>query len=145
MNSDSIQAEGFQNLLHSFDIGNNGFFVPDRQTHVQDVDQRKLCDTGRHKRLLRGIQFQADVRHTADWRVRVAGDADGFAAVLLHSMAPRGTEMVCDYLNFGEEFWSWDNIDKTFAQLCDGKDHAIKFLEPKVDFFTRHPSQFAEK
>lgn len=67
------------------------------------------------------------------------------AAVLLHSMAPRGTEMVCDYLNFGEEFWSWDNIDKTFAELCGGQDHAIKFLEPKVDFFTRHPSQFAEK
>ena len=64
------------------------------------------------------------------------------AAVLLHSMAPRGTEMVCDYLNFGEEFWSWDNIFKTFADLTGGKDHALKFLEPKVDFFTRHPSQF---
>ena len=68
------------------------------------------------------------------------------AAVLLHPLAPVGTEMVLDYLNCGEDFWSWDNIFATFADILPGEtSHKLKFLEPKVDFFKRHPSQFAQK
>ena len=51
-------------------------------------------------------------------------------------------EILADYKNVDP---SEIETDKTFAELCGGQDHAIKFLEPKVDFFTRHPSQFAEK
>ena len=65
------------------------------------------------------------------------------AAVLLHPIAPQGTAMVLDYLGFGENFWGWDRIFDTIADFCDGKtEHQLKFLEPRVDFFTRHPSQF---
>lgn len=64
------------------------------------------------------------------------------AAVLLHPLAPQGTEMLRDYMNLGEELWNWDNIFSTLSDLCSGEDHKLKFLEPKVDFFTRHPSQF---
>ena len=64
------------------------------------------------------------------------------AAVLLHPLAPKGTEMVRDYMNLDENVWSWDNIFSTLSDLCGGNDHKLKFLEPKVDFFTRHPSQF---
>lgn len=67
------------------------------------------------------------------------------AAVLLHPIAPVGTEMVRDYLNIGDELWNWDYI---FYGLADNilkgeTEHEIKFLEPRVDFFKRHESQFA--
>lgn len=63
------------------------------------------------------------------------------AAVLLHPIAPRGTEMIREYLMSGEELWDWSNIFDSFETIY-GNDRKLKFLEPKVDFFTRHPSQF---
>ncbi len=66
------------------------------------------------------------------------------AAVLLHPMAPKGTEMILEYLQLGKDFWSWDKIFDTMASFTNGQDHKLKFLEPRVDFFTRHPSQFAQ-
>lgn len=65
------------------------------------------------------------------------------AAVLLHPMAPNGTEMLLEYLQLDKSFWSWDKIFDTMAAFTGGKDHKLKFLEPRVDFFTKHPSQFA--
>ena len=65
------------------------------------------------------------------------------AAILLHPLAPKGTEMVREYLNMDESLWSWDNIFDTFSTLLNNtNEHEIKFLEPRVDFFTRHQSQF---
>ena len=63
------------------------------------------------------------------------------ATVLLHPLAPKGTEMVRDYMNLDESVWSWDHIFDTLRTICGG-DRKLKFLEPKVDFFKRHPSQF---
>ena len=65
------------------------------------------------------------------------------AAVLLHPMAPKGTEMLLEYLQLDKSFWSWDKIFDTMAAFTGGEDHKLKFLEPRVDFFTKHPSQFA--
>lgn len=65
------------------------------------------------------------------------------ASVLLHPMAPVGTEKVLEYLKLDESFWSWDRIFDTISDFCGGKDYELKFLPPKTDFFTRHPSQFA--
>lgn len=66
------------------------------------------------------------------------------AALLLHPIAPQGTEMVREYLCIGEELWSWDYIFDSFAEsiLKGATEHEIKFLEPRVDFFKRHESQF---
>jgi len=65
------------------------------------------------------------------------------ASVLLHPIAPRGTAMVLEYLGLDEDFWCWDNIFDTIADFCKGEtEHQLKYLEPRVDFFTRHPSQF---
>ena len=66
------------------------------------------------------------------------------AAVLLHPMAPNGTEMLLEYLGLDESFWSWERIFDTLADFTEGKDRKLKFLEPRVDFFKRHPSQFAQ-
>lgn len=66
------------------------------------------------------------------------------AAVLLHPIAPQGTEMVREYLNIGDELWNWDYIfDSLGDTILKGETaHEIKFLEPRVDFFKRHESQF---
>lgn len=64
------------------------------------------------------------------------------ATVLMHPIAPEGTEMILEYLTLNEEFWNWENI---FAPIYDFMEspetHMVKFLEPKVDFFKKHESQ----
>ena len=64
------------------------------------------------------------------------------ATMLMHPIAPQGCEMLREYLNFGKDFWSWDNIFKTCAELCgDESEHEIKFLEPRIDFFPMYRSE----
>ena len=57
-------------------------------------------------------------------------------------MAPKGTEMLLEYLQMDESFWSWEKIFEPLSAFA-AEGHKLKFLEPRVDFFTRHPSQFA--
>jgi len=59
------------------------------------------------------------------------------AAVLLHPFAPVGTEKLGEYLAV-ENLWSWENISRPLEP-----GHEFKFLEPRVDFFEKHPSQLA--
>lgn len=61
--------------------------------------------------------------------------------VLSHPIVPFGCEMLREYLGFDESFFSWDRIfDSVYDFITP--DHSLKFLEPRVDFFTRHESQF---
>jgi methionyl-tRNA synthetase len=65
------------------------------------------------------------------------------AAVLMHPIAPKGTEMIRDYLALGEELFSWERIFDTLADLIpDRETHYFKFLEPRVDFFEKHECQY---
>lgn len=63
------------------------------------------------------------------------------AGVLLHPMAPFGTEKLREYLQADERIWSWDNIFEPLTFFTE-KNHKLKFLPPRTDFFTRHESQF---
>ena len=63
------------------------------------------------------------------------------AAVLLHPMAPFGTEKVREYLQVDERIWSWDHIFEPLTAFIE-PNHKLKFLPPRTDFFTRHESQF---
>ncbi|MBN2737583.1 MAG: class I tRNA ligase family protein [Spirochaetales bacterium] len=64
------------------------------------------------------------------------------ATTLMHPIAPMGTEMIRDYFNLGEDFWSWDRVfDSLYDFIPDTEKHEFKFLEPRVDFFEKHPSQ----
>ena len=63
------------------------------------------------------------------------------AAILLHPMAPFGTEKIREYLGAGEEFWDWKTIFEP-VNYFTGKGHKLKFLPPRTDFFTRHESQY---
>lgn len=60
------------------------------------------------------------------------------AMTLMHPIAPRGTELLCEYLGFDKSIWSWDNVFDTFTDICKSKgetEHMMKFLEPRFDFF----------
>ncbi len=75
---------------------------------------------------------------------------DGFhgvrtAIALMHPFAPEGTEMAREYLNLGEDFWDWGRILEPLSTFFDPETHEMKFLEPRVDFFKRHPSQLDTK
>ena len=65
-------------------------------------------------------------------------------AVLLHPMAPIGTEKLADYLQVDDRIWSWDTIFEPL-NFFTGDNHKLKFLPPRTDFFTRHESQFASE
>lgn len=68
------------------------------------------------------------------------------ATVLMHPIAPEGTEMISDYLNLDKELWSWDNIfDPIYSFMDNPEEHRLKYLDARVDFFKKHPSQLEEK
>lgn len=62
------------------------------------------------------------------------------AATLFHPIVPEGCEMIRDYLNVDERIWDWQYI---FEPLCFfmPPNHRLRFLEPRVDFFKKHPAQ----
>ena len=70
------------------------------------------------------------------YMIRIAG-------VLLHPMAPFGTEKLREYLEVDERIWSWETILEPITYFT-GKMHKLKYLPPRTDFFTRHESQFAQ-
>jgi len=62
------------------------------------------------------------------------------ATTLLHPFAPEGTQRVAEYLHFSDDLWSWEHIRKPMRYFMQ-ENHEFKFLEPRVDFFFKHPSQ----
>jgi methionyl-tRNA synthetase len=60
---------------------------------------------------------------------------------LLHPIAPVGCETVRDYLLLPERIYSWDNIFETLPEIFGCDEITPKFLEPRFDFFPKHPSQ----
>lgn len=101
-----------------------------------------------NKRWAEGMR-EADAKGDEALRRRTL--IDGFhgvrtAIVLMHPIAPEGTEMAQEYLNVGPELWDWERIfEPIYALIQDPESHELKFLEPRVDFFRRHDSQIAEQ
>ena len=62
---------------------------------------------------------------------------------LIHPIAPRGCELIREYLNVDENVWNWELIFEPITTLMDDAEtHELKFLEPRFDFFEKHESQF---
>lgn len=62
---------------------------------------------------------------------------------LLHPIAPEGCEMIREYLCVGDKLWSWDHIFDPLEELIINKEtHRLKYLEPRVDFFQKHETQY---
>ena len=60
------------------------------------------------------------------------------AMVLMHPVAPEGTELLCEYLGFGKDIWNWEHVFDTLTDLAKANgetEHRLKFLEPRFDFF----------
>lgn len=81
---------------------------------------------------------EADKADDNELRMKVLANAFHMvrvAAVLMHPVAPKGCEMLREYLGFDEDFWSWDKIFDTLEDFCEEAEHQLKFLEPRIDFF----------
>ena len=63
------------------------------------------------------------------------------AAILSHPIAPESTENIAKYLGVGNELYDWANAFSTLGEML-GDNHALKELEPKVDFFSRPEWQY---
>lgn len=63
------------------------------------------------------------------------------AVTLLHPVTPDGCEMVRDYLGVDERIWDWQYIFEPIEFFVE-PNHRFKTLEPRVDFFKKHPSQY---
>ena len=57
---------------------------------------------------------------------------------LFHPIVPEGCEMICQYLGADRSIWDWQTI---FEPLDIKPGHKLRFLEPRVDFFSKHPTQ----
>ena len=64
------------------------------------------------------------------------------AMLMLHPIVPAGAELVREYLQIDERVWSWKYAFKPLSFFYPSKPHKFKFLEPRVDFFKKHESQF---
>lgn len=62
------------------------------------------------------------------------------AAALFHPITPLGCEMIREYLCVDDRIWDWKYIFEP-VNFFMKEDHKLKFLEPRVDFFKKHPSQ----
>lgn len=65
---------------------------------------------------------------------------------LLHPIAPKGCEMVQEYLRVDDRIFNWEYIFDTLESILEDPDHhELKFLEPKVDFYKKPAWQFAQE
>lgn len=65
------------------------------------------------------------------------------AMVLLHPIAPNSCRNLAQFLKLKEDVFSWEKIEQPIYEFVKDKNNYIpKFLEPKQDFFKKHPSQF---
>jgi len=62
------------------------------------------------------------------------------AAALFHPIVPAGCEMIRAYLGADERLWDWNYIFEPLS-FFTGPNHAFRFLEPRVDFFSKHSTQ----
>jgi methionyl-tRNA synthetase len=68
------------------------------------------------------------------------------STVLVHPIAPRGCEKIREQLVVGDAFWSWAHIFEPVTFFMeDPEQHVLKVLEPREDFFEKHPSQIRDR
>lgn len=92
------------------------------------------------------VNSMKQAESTEDDELRKQVLIDSFHAVrvtmtLLHSIAPTGCEMIQDYLHADKKIWNWEYIFEPITFFLDS-NMQLEYLEPKVDFFKKHESQF---
>ena len=67
------------------------------------------------------------------------------AITLLHPVAPTSIENLIKFMGISEDIFSWDNEEKLIYDFIENPtNHKPTFLNPKEDFFVKHPSQYEE-
>lgn len=65
------------------------------------------------------------------------------AMVMLHSVAPSGTENLAKMLGCSDDVFDFNRINEPiYIFFEDRENHRPAFIEAKFDFFKKHPSQF---
>lgn len=118
-------VEKYENLVAEFKFNEIILLLDEyfRATNQDWATRSKIDDENERKQLI------ADTLH-----------AIKIGTTLLHPIAPSGAELVAKYLKADDKLWDWNNINKTFADICPDVDEFL-FLEPKFDFFKKHQSQ----
>jgi len=62
------------------------------------------------------------------------------AAALFHPIVPEGCEMIRGYLGADARIWDWAHIFEPL-EFFIAPGQKFRFLEPRVDFFSKHPAQ----
>lgn len=89
-----------------------------------------------------------------DWSVRSKSQDEGVKAqliadtihvirtglTLVHPIAPKSAELVKEYLRADDKIWDWAHIHETLREMYPDVTE-FKHIEPKFDFFKKHPSQ----
>jgi len=65
------------------------------------------------------------------------------ALLLIHPIAPTSCEMVREYIGFSKDVYNWEHAFDEVKDVLVDAEAPTKFLEPRVDFFKKHESQFA--
>lgn len=65
------------------------------------------------------------------------------ALMLIHPIAPTSCEMVREYIGFSKDVYNWEHAFDEVKDVLVDAEAPTKFLEPRVDFFKKHESQFA--
>lgn len=140
----------------------NGGILPEFAVS-KDVKERSDKTILEYERLMSVISFDKIFEllniylrdASKDWSARSRSEnaddighllADSFhvvrtAAALFHPITPEGCEMIREYLSIDERIWEWKYIFEPLIFFTK-TDHQLKFLEPRVDFFRKHSSQF---
>lgn len=120
------------------------------ERHMYNHEFHRICDLldcyirSSNKYYVNNIRT-AENNNDDDLRRQVLIDsfyAVRIIATLVHPIAPTGAEMVREYLGVDERIWDWETIFEPLDYFIpDIKEHKLKFLEPRVDFFKKHESQ----
>jgi methionyl-tRNA synthetase len=58
------------------------------------------------------------------------------SVMLMHPIAPMGSEKVRHHLNVGEDLWSWTQIfEPIYGLLEDASQHTLIEVPPRTDFY----------
>ena len=65
------------------------------------------------------------------------------AMLELHPVVPVGIENLAEFMGINKDIFKWENEDKLIYDFIESPEHhKPKFLNPREDFFVKHPSQF---
>ena len=62
---------------------------------------------------------------------------------MLHPFVPQGCEKIREQMALDTTFWNWEHVfEPVYFFMDDPATHQPVTLQPREDFFERHPSQF---